>query len=31
LSPLDAHCWVIRKQTIMAKWGADDGIHTQRL
>lgn len=29
LSPVDAHCWVIRKQTIMAKWGADDGIHTQ--
>ncbi len=29
LSPFDAHCWVLTKDTVMQKWRAEDAVRTQ--
>ncbi len=29
ISPFDAHCWVIPKTTILAEWGAGNGLESQ--
>lgn len=29
ISPFEAHCWVLTKETIMEKWGSANGLRTQ--